>query len=297
MAENLERAEERLHNIQTVEPILSALRTISHSSWQNARRKSRELRQYRQRLKELIAFLLAHIRQPSLPAPEATLKGANTSILMLIGSERGLCGRFHIDLAHTLETYLQQQHAKDREVSIWVLGSRLKRRLEHRELRIDWFRSSSPSGLPDFSRTYTWLRELLSQYEEGKIESVQIMYNALKDGGRVHPQTVQLIPPLLPEWRAEAPLQRWPPPIIETDPNTLYSRLIEQQLATQFLQSLLESAVAEHSTRFQLMEEATKNAERLMEELNNLVQRSRRQAITQEMEELAVGSGLLRKVR
>jgi F0F1-type ATP synthase gamma subunit len=42
------------------------------------------------------------------------------------------------------------------------------------------------------------------------------------------------------------------------------------------------------------MEEATKNAERLMEELKNLVQLSRRQAITQEMEELIVGSGLLK---
>ena len=129
------------------------------------------------------------------------------------------------------------------------------------------------------------------------VESIHLMHNAAEIGGRIHPKMLQLIPPELSQSKREPSETSWPPPIIETDPNLLYTRLIEQQLATQFLQSLLESAVAEHSTRFQLMEEATKNAERLMDELNNLVQLARRQAITQEMEELAVGSGLLKTDR
>lgn len=297
MAENLERAEDRLHNIQTVEPILSALRTISHSSWQSSRWKLRELRQYRQRLLDLIAYILPTIKRLSLNSREIIHNNNRRVIVLLVGSERGLCGRFHIELANHLESYRQRKQAEGMEVETWVLGSRMKRRLEQRGQPMAWFRSSSPSGLPDFNQTFQWLRLLLSEYEKGEIESVQLIHNASKSGGRVYPQIVQLIPPPLSEWRVEAPQLAWPPPIIETDPVTLYFRLIEQHLATQFLQSLLESAEAEHSTRFHLMEEATKNAERLMDELNNLVQFSRRQAITQEMQELAVGSGLLKADR
>jgi len=293
MAENLERAEDRLDNIRSVEPILSALRTISHSSWQNARRKLHDLRGYHQRLTNLIAYILPHIKPP--PGSKISDRdGSHKTILLVLGSERGLCGRFHIDLANHLHFTLSSKQDDDPDIELWVIGSRLKHRLERRGCPISWFQPTSPSGIPNFDLTFEWLGFLLKEYEEGKVETILLMHNVATRGGRIQPQTVQLIPPILSSWNKESNKIQWPPPIIETDPNALYARLIEQHLATQFLQTLLESAAAEHSTRFHLMEEATKNAERLMEELKNLVQLSRRQAITQEMEELIVGSGLLK---
>ena len=85
----------------------------------------------------------------------------------------------------------------------------------------------------------------------------------------------------------------WPPPIIETDPLGLYARLIEQWTSASLHGLLLESAAAEHSARFQLLEGATQNAERLIAELTLVVQTARQQAITREMQELATGAGLV----
>jgi F-type H+-transporting ATPase subunit gamma len=56
---------------------------------------------------------------------------------------------------------------------------------------------------------------------------------------------------------------------------------------------LIDSATAEHSARYQIMENATQNAQRLIEELTLAVQNARKQAITQEMQELAAGAGLI----
>jgi F0F1-type ATP synthase gamma subunit len=56
---------------------------------------------------------------------------------------------------------------------------------------------------------------------------------------------------------------------------------------------LLESVAAEHAARYQLMEAAIRNAERLIEELTIAVQTARRHAITREMQELAAGAGLI----
>ena len=56
---------------------------------------------------------------------------------------------------------------------------------------------------------------------------------------------------------------------------------------------MIEAALTEHATRYQLMESATQNADDLIEALMLIVQSARRQAITREMQELAVSAGLL----
>jgi len=61
----------------------------------------------------------------------------------------------------------------------------------------------------------------------------------------------------------------------------------------RFYSLLLESAAAEQSMRCQLLDGATRNAERLIEEMMMVVQTARRQAITRETQELAVGAGLV----
>jgi F-type H+-transporting ATPase subunit gamma len=82
------------------------------------------------------------------------------------------------------------------------------------------------------------------------------------------------------------------PPIIETDAFQLYTRIVEQMVAISFYERLLESTASEHSTRFQLMEDATRNADRLIEEVTMNIQQATKAAITQEMQELAAGAGL-----
>lgn len=298
MPEEIDRAEERLQNIQSVEPILSALRTISHGSWQNSRRRLKEVHQYNRRLMGLVSEVLPHVKAP----PPDSVTGLSEvtcekMILLLVGSERGLCGRFHIDLIDNLETFLIEQEQAGIEIDLWILGSRLKRRLDRRGHAVARFQRASLSGIPDFNTAYRLLSELLVEYESGSVMKVHLLHNILETDLRSRPHLSQFIPPVFQQNSMGADLMSWPPPIIETDPNQLYQKLLEQQLATRFLQSLLESAVAEHSIRFHLMEEATKNAERLIDELNSMVQLANRQAITREMEELAAGSGLLKMDR
>jgi F-type H+-transporting ATPase subunit gamma len=80
---------------------------------------------------------------------------------------------------------------------------------------------------------------------------------------------------------------------LDTDPNELTMLMIHQLAVLDLYRILLYSSIAEHTARYQLMEEASSNADQLIEELSQDVQAARRQAITQEMEELAVGAGLL----
>ncbi|MCZ7666922.1 MAG: F0F1 ATP synthase subunit gamma [Chloroflexi bacterium] len=69
---------------------------------------------------------------------------------------------------------------------------------------------------------------------------------------------------------------------------TLYTQIVQQWTAVRYYQLLLQSTMAEQSVRYQLMESAGQNTERLLDELSAVVQAARQQTITREMQALAV---------
>jgi F-type H+-transporting ATPase subunit gamma len=323
MIEELERAQARLDHIRTVEPILSALRTISLGSWKAALKRCAGVRRYGERLTAIWPLLVPHLLASGgdrLSASKIALRGlpnprfepgspdpgqAELNLLILVvGSERGLCGRFNAAVVEHAEQYLAEQETNGAQVELLALGSRVRRILSRRQRPLVWSGRLSVAALPPFHLAFDLTRGWLARYEEGELDTVDVVYNAYRGTGRYKPTVARLIPPQLPadgQWfryafgysTQDSLSQPWPPPIIETDPLSLYVHVVEQWAAVKLYEWLLDSAAAEHSTRYQLMESATQNAERLIGELTLVVQTARQQGITQEMQELAAGAGLI----
>lgn len=287
--EDLERVQERLGNIRAVEPILGALRTISLGSWRAALRHLGGARRYSERLLGLLPLLL-----PALPAPPPARRQRPRAeparnVVLVVGSERGLCGRFN---EVVVELALEELAARPAEtLELLALGSRAVRLLGQHGWRPAWSAPLSVTALPPPSLAFDLARRWLARYEAHEVDTVDVIYNHYRGPGLLAPQVARLIPPRL-EVRREAEAA-WPPLIVETDPLRLYAQVVSQWAAVRFYSLLLESAAAEQSTRYQLMDGATRNAERLIEEMTMAVQAARRQAITRETQELAVGAGLV----
>jgi len=288
--EDLERVETRLDHIRTVEPILSAMRTISLGSWQAALKRKDSVRRYEERLAAMLPALLPHLPPPFIP-PNGEERGGARVVALAIGTERGLCGRFNVAVVERAERYLAEQTAAGAQVELMALGTRVRRVFQRRQRPLAWLGALSATALPPYHLAFDLTRRWLARYEEHELDAVDLVYNAYHGTARYEPTVVRLIPPALPTTGSDA--LPWPPPIIETDPLSLYTRIVEQWAAVSLYGLLLESAAAEHSARYQLMEAATQSAERLIDELTLVVQTARQQAITQEMQELAVGAGLI----
>jgi len=294
--EDLERVETRLDHIRTVEPILSAMRTISLGSWQAALKRKDSVRRYEERLAAVLPALLPHLPPPFIP-PNGGERGGARIVALAIGTERGLCGRFNVAVVERAERYLAEQEASGAQVELMALGTRVCRVFQRRQRPLAWLGALSATALPPCCLAFDLTRQWLARYEEHELDAVDLVYNAYHGTARYEPTVVRLIPPALPtpgppDGRRSL-TEPWPPPIIETDPLSLYAHVIEQLTAISLYRLLLESAAAEHSARYQLMEAATQSAERLIDELTLVVQTARQQAITQEMQELAVGAGLI----
>jgi F-type H+-transporting ATPase subunit gamma len=304
MGYQLEKAQGRLTNIRKVKPILGALRTISLGSWQMARNRRSGLARYSERLLELLPIILPRVVGESRglrlrkPRPAARREKAGQLVTLVVGSERGLVGRYNKVLVDQLRAHLDEL-GPDVDVRLMALGSRLARELSLGGLRPTWTQGLSITALPPYRLAYSLVSEWLRQYEAYELDAVDLVYNADAGAGSYKPVVTRLIPPALPEQalasaRGDAGLSRPSEDVIvETDPVQLYVRIVEQLTAIAAYRLLLEAAVTEHSARFQLMESATQNADDLVDDLMLTVQSARRQAITREMQELAIGSGLL----
>jgi F-type H+-transporting ATPase subunit gamma len=297
--EELERAQTRLDHIRTVAPILSALRTISLGSWKAALKQSTNVRRYGERLGAILPLLVPHLaasRRVKLPARRARREAgpaSNRIVVLVVGSERGLCGRFNAAAVERAERYVAEQEAAGIQVELAALGSRAIRILQRRGRPLAWSGALSVTTLPPYRTALDLTRRWLERYEAHDLDAVDLVHNAYHGTGRYEPTVTRLIPPPLHPQEPGSPGEPWPPPIIETDPLSLYARVVEQQTVLNLYGLLLDSAAAEHSTRFQLMEAATQNADQLIAELTLVVQTARQAEITQEMQELASGAGLI----
>ncbi len=329
--EQVERARERLENVRSVKPILGGLRTISLGTWQAALKRRSGVQNYARHLESILPGLLPHLhtdpgiwarmrdylslRLARLTDRAGESEGASPPRrikVLVIGSERGLCGRFNVAVAERLDHYIRNEATTGRTIQLMVLGSRAHRILERRGYEPAPAGALSMTTLPSLALAFDLARRWLAAYEDRQLDAVDLIYNKYRGTGTYEPTTMRLIP-LQPaadeatfgEKAADRSTPRGKttissdtgrplsPPIVDTDPLSLYTTVVEQSTAVQLYNVLLDTAAAEHSARFQLMESATQNADRLIDELTLAIQTARRHAITQEMQELAAGAGLL----
>jgi len=285
MSNGQEEIKVRLDNIHSIEPLLAALRTISLSNWKLILRKLNLLAIYQEQLSNLYTQLAQLKGEKEQPVTSEKLT------LAALGSNRGLCSNFNRDIVNVLNGQLSAVH--DEKIEIIVVGERLKKLLDRRKVPFQhYFPFPSSSDLT--------LTLLMNKFQDIlpdiKIECMSLIYNQYKGAASYQTKIVNLskVEYLHSSTKNGYKLEDV---IFDTEPEKILSFLKDQIIWLHLYSSFLSSAASEYSTRFQLMENASNNAERISDELNIEVQTLRRQKITSEMRELAIGAGLLKKYR
>jgi F-type H+-transporting ATPase subunit gamma len=292
MSEAIERTQNRLDNLRAIEPLISSLRILSQSTMLMALNKKTMLQDYKQEYFKILASLSSTSSSViELSDPLPVERDPNKSILVVLGSDRGLCGPYNKNLAAgTIDWF----NTKSGEKRILAFGTKIQQALQQLDLQFEHYSALGSGSLPRYDLAHRFIYSWLQAYQEGSLNAVDILSFRQTPKGNYQP----LVTPLLPiskhfeEVHDYAPA--WPPPIIEGDPVEIARRTIEYLTAINFYDIILESIVAENVTRFRLLDNAKENTQDLIEELTMVVQTQRRLAITRQVQELAVGAGLLR---
>jgi F-type H+-transporting ATPase subunit gamma len=288
--EEMERLRARLDIIRAVEPILSALRTISLATRMSALRSAENAQRYEHELARIVALIgtSARAHSPLLRQHRSVHRKVQ---LLVIGSERGLCGAFNEALVTYAEQVQRELTADGAEVRLWVLGARLERAFRNKGIEPVWTGHLSLTAVPSFNLAEGLVSRGLHACRNRHIDSVEVVYNAYRGLAPFQTSQIRLLPAEIPAHAADDPALS---SIVETDPRQLLRHALQLWLSSRLQGALLDSAAAEHTARFQLMDGAAENAGRLIDELELYLQAARQEAITSEMQDLASGAGLLR---
>ena len=293
--EDIERIREHLENIQNIEPIITSLRTISAGGWRLATRRLEATAQYVEHLSEILATLLPDVpdrwlaqtqvlRQPTAPRKAG---------MLVIASERGLCGAFNDIVLEGAERLIAQQQLQSEEVRIMTLGSRAEAhfRAQGRDL---FFAEPLPvTRVAPFDLVRELGQELAGLLDKGEFDAVYVIHSPYKPNEIAPPVAERWLPldaSILPSRTAG-----WPPPIFETDKRALFQRIIEEWILVRLFYLVMDSAASEQSARYRAMEAASSNLTRIIDELTLSYHTARQHAITMQMLDLVAGSGILRK--
>jgi len=282
MAQNPQEIKDRLKNIHAIKPLLTALRTISLANWKQAINKQTLLKEYLRDLNEIYFFL-------SPQYPRKQIAGITPiEIIIAIGSNRGLCGNFNRNIVDELTKSVNNEGSDKKKVIIY--GERLKKYLVRRNIIFDKFYNFQNPGSNMLNHITNLASHFLSTDIPYKISAIYNEYS----GAAKHHTISKIIFPFSVDHNIRNNVE-FSDFIFDTDQYAILEHLEKHLGFLSLYSSFLSSAASEHSTRFQIMESSSKNAERLSEELEIDVQFHRRQKITSEMQELAVSAGLLEK--
>lgn len=298
MSEGKERAEARLSNLEAIEPLLGSLRVLSLSTMQMALNRQASLSEYAERF-TVVAEQVRSLAGNQLGKPEVEERFdyrpvEQSQVLAVIGSSRGICGQYNKQLARLTAERLKYKDGLPAKVL--AFGARVQRALIQEGVKFEAHATLGQGSMPDYDLAARLLREWSTGYDKGTLAKVEILsFRKRSANNNYSPVFTTLLPASALDATQEGDEKSlpWPPPIIEGDPERMLEQIESHLLAIRFYQLILDAIAAENLYRYRLLEEAKENTSTLLEELRLAIQSERRKEITQQLQELLVGSGML----
>lgn len=298
MSEGNERAQSRLENLQAIEPLISSLRVISLSTMQMAMNRQATLDEYAGRFGEVADLVRKSVdRKPVIQESEEAFDFRpiqQHQVLAVIGSTRGIVGQYNKNLVRLTRQFLEENQSES--IRVLAFGQRIQPLLRQEGISFTSQGNLSSGSLPDYDVAARLIRAWDRGLEEGSLNKIAILSYLRKESATDYqPALTELLPRKHDQLHDvdEEEHDSWPLPIIEGNPELIFEKIESHIIAIQFYRLILDSVAAENLFRFRLLEEAKENTSNLLEELTLEVRANRRKEITQQLQELLAGSGLL----
>lgn len=219
-------------------------------------------------------------------------KDVKKVMVLVITSDRGLCGGFNNNLVKTTAAWMRDQEAAGRSVLVGCCG---RRGYAYFKNRVNVDRNyEDVMGRPDYSHAHRMARGLQAAFTGGRVDEVYLAYNATQGTMAQKPLIERLAPLDLVEFacgqKGSAAGNWMLAPSAEEVLNALLPRIVSLKVYA----AILNSAAGEHSARMKAMEQASSNADNLIRQITLERNRARQAQITTELTEIVAGAEALK---
>ncbi len=290
---SLKEVRARIASINSTQQITKAMKMVAAAKLRRAQDNITQLRPYAQKLSQMLGTVSAGAETAS-ESPYKQARPVNRVLLIVITSDRGLCGAFNTNaikaaLASIDEKYSAQ--ARSGNVEIMAIGKKGAEAFQRRGFKVNTTHVDTFGSL-SFVTVKAAAEEAMAGFANGRFDVVEVVYNEFRNAAVQIIRTEQMLPIVA----TEAPAGSVASAInytFEPSEEEIITELIPKTLKIQLYKAVLDSNASEHGARMTAMDKATDNAGELLKELKLVYNRTRQAAITTEILEIVGGAEAL----
>lgn len=288
----------RIKAVKSTRQITKAMKMVAAAKLRRAQSRMLELRPYADKMNAVIKSLAAGSDQRTHPLLAA--RPRKTVEVLVMTGDRGLCGAFNANILKAAVKLVAEVEREDVdsvsggpvEVRISSVGKKARDYYRRRniELKKSW------TGISDnitYVNAQEVTRHLVENFVEGTVDEVYLVYSEFINVVQQNPRAFRLLP--LVEETGEAAGGERADFIYEPSEEELLERLLPKNVEIQVYRALLESQASEQAARMTSMENATKSANEMIDNLTLQYNKARQASITAELMDIVGGVEALKK--
>jgi F-type H+-transporting ATPase subunit gamma len=280
----------RIRAVKSTQQITKAMKMVAASKLRRAQEKVLATRPYAREARRVLASIASRVDQSGHPLltrrPGAE---SGSTMLIVISADRGLCGSFNTNIVKTTATFLREHPG--RQVSLGLVGRKGRDLLSRRGVPVRFEYVNLPKSIV-FAEAEAVAAPAIEDFIEGRVDSVQLVYNEFKSVMQQRLVVEQLLP-LAPIETDAAATERGSEYLYEPSAQRIFDELLGRLVQAQVLRALLESNAAFYAAQMTAMDAATRNSAEMIEGLTLTMNKIRQAAITREIIEVVSGAQAL----
>jgi F-type H+-transporting ATPase subunit gamma len=303
---NLKAIRKRISSVKSTQKITRAMKMVAGARLTRAQQRILAMRPYAVKTGEVLAEVTSSAARRledgggglNLEHPLLVRRPEKSTLLLVITSDRGLCGAFNTNILRLAERLWREREKEGQAVKIAVVGRKGRDFFRRRNAPIFHVFAGVWDKL-DLEQARGVARTVLKPFVSAEVDSIYLVYNEFKSAMSQKVVAERLFPLEIgereengPEMTAEPELER--EFIFEPSKEALMERLVPMYVEISILRALYESMASELGARMTAMDSATKNAAEMIDRLTLQYNRARQAAITTELMEIIGGAEALK---
>jgi F-type H+-transporting ATPase subunit gamma len=289
---SLKDLKNRIGSVKSTRKITKAMQMVAAAKLRRAQEAAEAARPYAERYNKVLAGLAQSVAgSETAPRLVAGTGRDQTHLLVVMTSERGLCGGFNSTIVRLVRQRIERLRGQGKTIKILTVGKKGREQLkrDYSDLFVGHVSLAEVKRL-GYADAEAVARDVLGRFDADEFDVATIFYNRFQSVISQIPTAQQIIPAHfeVAEGTGASMLYDYEP-----SEEAILAELLPRGVATQIFTALLENAASEQGARMTAMDNATRNAGDMIERLTIVYNRSRQASITKELIEIISGAEAL----
>ncbi|AJE48363.1 F0F1 ATP synthase subunit gamma [Celeribacter indicus] len=289
---SLKDLKNRISSVKSTRKITKAMQMVAAAKLRRAQDAAEAARPYAERFNAVLGALSASAGgSDTAPRLLAGTGRDDVHLLVVMTSEKGLCGGFNTNIVKLAKTRIAELRAAGKTVKIITVGKKGREQLkrEYADLFVAHVDLTEVKKV-GYANAQEIARDILARFDAGEFDVATIFYAKFQNVVTQVPTAQQIIPAAYEAGEGEGGGALYD---YEPSEEGILADLLPRGVATQIFAALLENAASEQGARMSAMDNATRNAGDMIDKLTIEYNRSRQAVITNELIEIISGAEAL----